>query len=129
MIDPVLGTNEEKSTVAEEEVEPSTVPLAEANVPSENSARKGKGASTVIVRLEYEKDNEGAEISPGVCKFSVMSSKESRVSVSALLSTPWSMNSSELKFASFICTPHNSYIHYAMRGVLVQTFNSTCCFQ
>ena len=86
VIDPVLGTNEEKSTVAEEEVEPSTVPLAEANVPSENSARKGKGASTVIVRLEYEKDSAEALMSPGVCKLPVMSRRESRVSVSALSS-------------------------------------------
>ena len=52
VIDPVLGTNEEKSTVAEDEVEPSVVPLAEASVPSENRARKGNGAATVIVRPE-----------------------------------------------------------------------------
>lgn len=84
---PVLGTSEEKSTVAEEDVEPSVVPLAEANVPSENRARKGKGAETVIFRPEYEKDSAEALMSPGVCKFPVMSSRESRVSVSALLRT------------------------------------------
>ena len=79
MIDPVLGTKEEKSTVVVSEVEPSTVPLAEARVPSENSARKGKGAETVMFNPEYEKDNDDAETSPGVCRLSVTSSKDSRV--------------------------------------------------
>ena len=49
---PVEGTSDEKSTVALLLDSPSTVPLALANVPSENRARKGKGASIVIVRPE-----------------------------------------------------------------------------
>ena len=87
VIEPVLGTREEKSTVAEEDVEPSVDPLAEASVPSENRARKGKGASTVIFRPEYENDSAEALIRPAVCRLPVMSSRESRVRVSALSST------------------------------------------
>ena len=49
---PVEGTSDEKSTVALLLDSPSTVPLALANVPSENSAMNGNGAATVIVRLE-----------------------------------------------------------------------------
>jgi hypothetical protein len=82
----VLGTSEEKSTVAEDEVEPSTVPLADASVPSENSAMNGRGASTVIVRLEYEKDKDEAAISPGVWSAEVISSRESETSPAAVLS-------------------------------------------
>ena len=33
----------------------------------------------MIVRPEYEKDNDEALIRPGVCRFPVMSSNESRV--------------------------------------------------
>ena len=87
MIDPVLGTREEKSTVALLLDSPSTVPLALANVPSENSARKGNGAETVIFKPEYEKLRLLAPIKPAVCRPPVISSKESRVSVSALLRT------------------------------------------
>ena len=77
MIDPVLGTNEEKSTVAEDEVEPSVVPLAEASVPSENRARNGNGAETEMFNPEYENDRLLAPTNPGVWSDEVMSSRES----------------------------------------------------
>ena len=85
--EPVLGTSEEKSTVALSLDSPSVVPLAEASVPSENKQRKGRGADTVTLRPEYENDNDEALIRPAVCRFPVMSSRESRVRVSALSST------------------------------------------
>ena len=66
VIDPVLGTNEEKSTVALLLDSPSVVPLADASVPSENSAMKGNGAFTVTFSPEYENDRLLAPTKPGV---------------------------------------------------------------
>lgn len=84
--EPVLGTNDEKSTVAVSEVEPSVVPLAEARVPSENRAMKGRGALTVMSNPEYENDRLLAPTKPGVWSAEVISSRESETSPAAALS-------------------------------------------
>ena len=86
VIDPVLGSNEEKSTVALLLDSPSVVPLAEASVPSENRAMKGRGALTVMSNPEYEKDRLLAPTKPGVWSAEVISSRESETSPADALS-------------------------------------------
>ena len=86
VIEPVLGTSEEKSTVALLLDSPSVVPLAEASVPSENRAMNGRGALTVMSNPEYENDRLLAPTKPGVWSADVMSSSESETIPAAALS-------------------------------------------